>query len=205
MLAACATDSSGQTVKTIEAPALPNILDPPMSNDWVSDDINAYIHSTLISICELTFQPVPALAIMWDKSDGQTLNMMLRQGVLFHNGDPLTAFDAAFSLKRASAAPQSEQILGMIESVTVHNDHNFTIHLKNPYASFISNLAHPRAAILPQNHISAVGGEVFAALPIGTGAYVFDYKIASDRISLVRNTDYWGETPYFERITFVVA
>ena len=206
IVAACSTENNNRPERTIQVPALPTSLDPPRATDQTSSEINAYIHSTLVNICDETSQPVPALAIMWDMSDDRTINMMLRQNAVFHNGDSLTAHDVAFSLTRVSAMQQSADILGMIGSVTVHNEHNFTIHLSGTsHAMFLSDLAHPNAAILPQAHILEVGDEIFAAQPIGAGAYIFDYMVESQRISLVKNAEYWGEMPYFERIIFEIA
>lgn len=41
--------------------------------------------------------PVPGLATEWKRIDDKTLELKLRQGVKFHNGDELTADDVVFS------------------------------------------------------------------------------------------------------------
>ena len=39
----------------------------------------------------------PALAESWERIDGKTLELTLREGVTFHDGSPVTAEDVAFS------------------------------------------------------------------------------------------------------------
>ena len=207
IFAACSPDNV-QAQRTVQVLILPSRLDPAMSNDEISDYINAKIHSTLVNICDETSQPMPALAIMWDKPDERTITMMLRRDALFHNGDTLTAYDAAFSLMRGGAVLPGE-IFGAIEHVKVHNDLNFTIYLSenSQYSQvvFMTHLASPNAAVLPRGHMLAVGEDAFAAEPVGAGAYVFEYLTAGERVSLVRNPNYWGESPYYERIVFKIG
>ena len=44
--------------------------------------------------------PVPGLATEWRRLDDKTLELKLRQGVRFHNGDELTADDVVFSFSK---------------------------------------------------------------------------------------------------------
>ena len=48
-------------------------------------------------------EAVPGLATEWRRIDDQTVELKLRQGVKFHNGDEMTAEDVVFTLRRASA------------------------------------------------------------------------------------------------------
>ncbi len=47
----------------------------------------------------------PGLAESWQRIDGRTLELKLRQGVRFHNGDAMTAEDVAFSSGPSACGP----------------------------------------------------------------------------------------------------
>ena len=47
---------------------------------------------------------LPGIAQSWEVSeDGRSFSFSIREGVSFHSGNPLTAFDAAYSLRRVIA------------------------------------------------------------------------------------------------------
>jgi len=177
-------------------------MDPHASNDAASAQQNKQMFSTLLFQCYDTFAPLPALAVAWDTPDASTVNIELRQGVTFHNGDPLTAADVEFSLVRAANSEQMGIIIGMLDSVTVHDDYNLTLHLEIPFAPILSHLAHPGTSIVPMNHVLEVGDSAFADHPIGTGPYAFASHALGDRLELVRFDDYWGELPQIETLTW---
>ena len=79
----------------------------------------------------LTYDPqgniVPNLAESYELSpDGLTWTFKIRRGITFHNGDPLTAADVAFSIQRfgskESNNPWSPYLLRNNESITVRDD-----------------------------------------------------------------------------------
>src|SRR5262249_11478971 len=45
-------------------------------------------------------EPVPGLAESWKRLDERTIELALRKGVKFHNGDEMTADDVAFTFGR---------------------------------------------------------------------------------------------------------
>lgn len=63
------------------------------------------------------FKLEPALATDWKMAGPKAWRFSLRQGVSFHDGTPLTADDAVFSLQRALAAPSQRafQLKGVAE------------------------------------------------------------------------------------------
>ncbi|MDR2183817.1 MAG: ABC transporter substrate-binding protein [Clostridiales bacterium] len=195
-------DGTGRTHLNIVSANLAVSMDPHESNDSASAQQNKQMFSTLLFQCYDTFGPLPALAVAWDTPDAQTVNIELRQGVTFHNGDPLTAADVQFSLERAAASAEMGIIIGMLDSVTIHDDYNLTLHLEDNFAPILAHLAHPGTSIIPMNHVLAVGDDAFAQEPVGTGPFAFDNLVIGDRLELVRNDNYWGNLPQVESITW---
>ncbi|MCL2574081.1 MAG: ABC transporter substrate-binding protein [Defluviitaleaceae bacterium] len=190
-----------KTHLTIAMAALPWRLDPSVANDASSQLGVKQIFDTLVILDYDTMEVMPSLAIAWDMPDAQTMNMELRRDVYFHNGMPLTARDVQFSLERAGASVQAAPILGMIDTVTVYDEFNFTIHLEIPFAPILRHLAHPMGGIVPRSHVLRVGDSIFEENPIGTGPFMLDGLEHGWRMDFVRNDNYWGELPQIETMT----
>src|SRR5262245_32692327 len=70
----------------------------------------------------------PSLATAWQESpDGLTYDFQLRQGVTFHNGDPFTADDVAFSFARYKGAGAGE-LKKQVKAVEVVTPHQVRFH-----------------------------------------------------------------------------
>jgi peptide/nickel transport system substrate-binding protein len=81
-----------QTIRT------QNLLDPIAAQSNVGTRISAMFAETLIGLnYQGQLEQVPGMATSWRQIDDLTVEMSLRQGVKFHNGDKMTAEDVAFS------------------------------------------------------------------------------------------------------------
>ncbi len=82
--------------------AEPDTLDIHLSAEGVTDIVMASVGGQLITQDPYTGDFVPYLAESWDASeDGTTLTFVLKQGIKFHDGTPLTAQDYAWTFQRA--------------------------------------------------------------------------------------------------------
>jgi peptide/nickel transport system substrate-binding protein len=145
----------------------------------------------------LTFDPqgnvVGNLAENYSLSDdGLTWTFKIRQGVKFHNGDPLTAADVVFSLQRfgskESTNPWSPYILKNNESITAPDDSTVIYKAQRPEWPLKIPFAWTR--ILPSNYFNQVGQDGFRAAPVGTGPYKFSRWVPKTSIDFDANTDY---------------
>jgi len=134
----------------------------------------------------------PCLATEWSTEDNVHFNFKLREGVKYHNGEPFTADDVAFTIDRAKGA-QGTQIfdrLNQVESYEIVNDHEINITLKSPNVDFIFDVSYPYVPIMNRDAYEKdpeKGGWV------GTGPFKLDNLIPNDSIILLANDDYWGE------------
>ncbi|MCL2589271.1 MAG: ABC transporter substrate-binding protein [Oscillospiraceae bacterium] len=180
---------------------LPVSMDPQLSNDMFTAYLLHQMYDTLVSLNPVDLSIDPNLAVSWDMPDAQTLNMELRDGVYFHNGDRLTANDVRFTLLRGLEMPHVSFIIDMISDVVVHDDLNFTIELAEPFAPILSHLAHSAIAILNERAITELGANYNDA-PVGTGPFQMESFTLGDRVELTRFEQYWGQMPVFSRLSW---
>src|SRR4051794_37043224 len=142
----------------------------------------------------------PALAESVEASaDATTWTIKMRQGVTFHNGQPVTADDAWKSIQRVadpkkplSAGGQLSQIIDF-ETTKVVDDTTLQLVLKNPYAILDTLLAEYTLGIIP-------GGVFDPANPIGTGAFAYKSFEAGKTSTFTKYADYWGDAAFVDEL-----
>jgi ABC-type transport system substrate-binding protein len=149
-----------------------------------------------------------AIALDWSVSpDGNTWTFHIRQGVKFHNGDPLTAADVKFSVDRFgsdnSTNPWSTYLSTKYNkaSSAVIDDYTFQYVTNHPEPALIIPFAQTR--ILPKNYFENVGQDYFRAHPVGSGPWKFVEHTADTSFTMEANTDYWGQVPAFKYAKFL--
>ncbi len=144
---------------------------------------------------------VPGLAESWEISDdGLEYTFHLHDGVMFHDGSTMDAEDVKFSLDRARAEDSvnaQKALFAGISEVTVVDPLTVKLTLAQPNGSMLFNLAWGDAVI-----VAPETADSNATNPIGTGAFMFSDWVQGDRLELVRNDAYWGDTPALETATF---
>lgn len=153
-------------------------------------------------------QPQPDLAESWQASaDGRLITMTLRPNLVWHDGEPLTADDAAFTLQSLrELSPTTALIadLRRIADISVPTTRTLAISLTERYAPILSTLALP---VLPQHLLR---GKDFSAFnfwsaPIGSGPFRFAKREDGVAITLEANKTYFRGEPLLDRIALVVA
>ncbi|TWD58173.1 peptide/nickel transport system substrate-binding protein [Agrobacterium vitis] len=135
----------------------------------------------------------PQLATEWTISpDGLIYTFQLRKGVVFHNGTPLTASVAKFSLDRARA-PDSENpqkhFFAQIDWVEARGPLTLIIHMKRRNSSLLYWLGWPASVIIAPD-----SAQTNAVRPIGTGPFRFSNWSKGKTIDLVVNEQYWNRS-----------
>ncbi len=147
---------------------------------------------------------LPGLATSWKRTDDKTWRFELRKGVKFHNGDPFTAADVKFTLERVAKDKSLVDYSSYsgIQQVNVIDDYTVDIITKGPDPILLGRLSRISSGILPAAYFQKQGVEGFIRNPVGTGPYKLDKWIKDDRVELVKNTDYYGDKPQWDRLVF---
>ncbi|MGB6117810.1 MAG: ABC transporter substrate-binding protein [Mesorhizobium sp.] len=141
-------------------------------------------------------KPVNWLAESWSiegTPEKPVIDVQLRKGVTFHNGEPLTAADMEFSFKMQSDPKVSRlaQRLASVEKFEIVDDHHFKLHLSKPDGNLIS--AYLQIFAVPKKYYEEVGEEAFAQNPVGTGAWKFVSRNIKTDLKLEAYDGYWNK------------
>ena len=149
----------------------------------------------------------PGLAESWSVSpDGLTYEFVLRRGVTFHNGEPVTADDVKFSFERyrgAAATSLKQRVAG----VDVIDARHVRFRLKEPWPDFMTFYGTPATGagwIVPKKYVQTVGDDGFKRAPIGAGPYRFVSFTPGVELVLEAYEHYWRKVPAVKRLVFKV-
>jgi len=142
-----------------------------------------------------TLTPQPGLAVSWEAAaDGLSYTFKLREGVKWHDGQPFTAQDVAFSLETNKRYhPRGGSTFANLARVETPDDHTAIVKLAKPAPYLIRAFAGSETPILPK-HLYASGDPLSNPhnnAPVGTGPYRFKQWQRGSFIEYERNPDYW--------------
>jgi len=150
----------------------------------------------------------PSLAESWTVApDSTTYEFVLRRGVKFHNGDPLTAEDVKFSMERyrgAGSGPFKSRIL----SIDILDPHRIRFRFKQPWPDFMTFYGTPATGagwVVPKKYVEKVGDDGFKKVPVGAGPYRFVSFTPGVELVLEAYEQYWRKTPSVKRLVFKVV
>ena len=144
----------------------------------------------------------PLLAESWEQLDDTNWQFKLREGVSFTNGEAFNAEVAKFSIDRIMRDDNENSaalalFTDAIASVDVVDDYTINIVTTRPYPALMDLIVD--AYMLPPG---VADSEEFPSNGIGTGPYMVESWAPGEAMVLVRNPDYWGDAPYFEKVSF---
>ncbi|KZL91812.1 ABC transporter substrate-binding protein [Clostridium magnum] len=170
-------------------------LDPAL--EWNGWYVSMYgIGETLVKFNK-NMEIEPSLADTWKKVDDLTWQFHIRDGVKFHNGNPLTANAVKASMERAlKANPRTQEML-VVNSI-VADGQNLTITTKTPHTTLLGNLADPINSIID----ASAAADTVAKAPIGTGPFKIKSYTDGSQVVVERYNDYWGGKALINEATF---
>jgi len=182
-------------------------LDPARIDQVEQFQISSNVLSGLTHI-NRDFVAQPDIAADWEVSDdGTEYTFHLREGVTFHNGDPLTADDVVFTFQRSKDPAQSihtQVLVNVLDAVKV-DDLTVRFKLARPQASFLvktTERASGRAlTIVNRRALSELGEAQYGLTPVGTGPFRVAEHVSGQVLRLAAFENYYDpERPKLEGV-----
>lgn len=186
----------------VSTPAEILSVDPAYDNSGLGQAVLRNIFDPLVERDE-TGTIVGVAAESWEVLSDTVWEFKLREGMTFHNGDPVTSEDVAFTINRildeSNESPLAPFISAIQEAEAVDPS---TVHIitARPYTALLVVL--PSAPIVPKSVIEEIGEDEFAAAPIGSGPYQFVEWLRDDHLTVEAYNDYWAGAPSIQEVIF---
>jgi len=198
--------ADGQMTWALHFALAPTWFDPAETSGIITPYVVLYaLHDAMVK--PLPGNPMaPALAESWSVSpDGLVFEFVVRKGVRFHNGEPVTAEDVKFSLERyrGTASKTLKERVAAIET----EPGRVRIRLKQPWPDFMTFYAIATGAgwIVPKKYVEKVGEDGFKKAPVGAGPYRFVSFTPGVELVLEAFDQYWRKPPSVKRLVFRVV
>lgn len=198
-----------------------DVLDPHKHGGWMTFRVVRNIFEGLVdrdlSRSDVAYCPIiPCLADSWEISpSGRVYTFHLRNGVKFHDGTVFDAEAVRFNVERMTnpRAPQYDPkaahysifLWRYLKEVKVVNSRTVEIHLCEPFSDFVPILTEGglgSATMLSPASWARYGNDGITDHPVGTGPFRFVERGKRGEVVLEKNHDYWGDTPFLDKLVF---
>lgn len=194
-------------------------LDPANGFTQTTGIVNRANYSTLVTFPDEDASDIlPMLADSWEISDdGLTYTFMLNQDAVFANGDDITADDVVFSFKRLQNVNGNPSFLAdNIADVVAVDENTVEVTLTDARPSFLAEMTNYAFSVTNADVVMENGGtdaddaaetdtaeDYLNSNSAGSGPYILESWEPQVETVLVRNENYWGEQPYFDRVIII--
>jgi peptide/nickel transport system substrate-binding protein len=190
-------DTEYKTSQTVILPMVSiSSLNPLISKDEDTYFISKLIYDSLISLDE-NMTPTLQLAEKYaiDKQQ-RAITLKLRHGIVWHDGKKFTSADVKYSIDAYKAAGNRslyETDISKISSVNVNGSDKVIIYFNSSTDMSLDSLTFP---ILPKHQFDSIGYAIdkdTGFKPVGTGSYKYKRFDPTNKLTLVANSEYFGE------------
>jgi len=195
---------SGGTMVMVTQPEPPNLASY-LSTSGPIGQVAAKVYEGLIDLGP-GFEIEPKLAKSWEVSeDGLTMTFKLQEGVTWHDGEPFTSADVAYSLTEVlgKVHPRGGATLSVIDAVETPDDYTVVLKLSEPAPYLMVALNGYESPIVAKHVFEGTDtrNNETANAPIGTGPFKFIEWQKGQYVRLDKNENYWREgLPYLDRV-----
>lgn len=132
------------------------------------------------------------LATSWEWIDDTTLELKLREGVKFHNGEDFTADDVVYTVNfvaKEENGVKTQRNVNWMKSAEKVDDYTVRIMLKDKFPAAIEFLSGP-VSMYPDEYYAEVGPSGMGLKPVGTGPYKVVSVVPGQHFVLEKNENY---------------
>lgn len=176
--------------------SVPRVLNPAVQSGLATATPGAQLFASPIRLNE-HLEPEPYLATSWDETkDGKKVTLHLVENAKFHDGQPITSEDVAFSLEVVKKEhPFGANLFGPVTSVDTPDDHTVVINMSRRHPALMTAMSPPFLPVIPK-HVYGTDDTV-ADHPqnsqnvIGSGPYRLRSNLEGKRIVLDKVDDFF--------------
>jgi len=183
-----AAPAVAQSVLRVAPETLSRILDPHFTTSFTTRDLGYLVYDTLFAVDD-KFEPKPQMVESYTVSpDKLTYTFVLRPGLKWHDGQPVTAADCVASIRRwASRDSMGQTLARFMASLEASDANTIKLVLNEPYGLVLDSLAKigaPVPFMMPERIAKTPGSEQVKEI-IGSGPYKFRADLHEPGVKIV--------------------
>ena len=217
---AFAQPASARTLRYVPQTDL-TVLDPVFTTAYITRHHSLMIYDQLFGL-DSNLRPQPQMVESYEATNNNlTWTFRLREGLRFHDGEPVRGRDCIASIRRWGQRDSLGQVLlSRVAEMTTADDRSFTIQLSRPFGPILDALGKigPSALFVMPERVAATDANTQIRETIGSGPFRFvaDERVVGSRVVYERNPDYrpresgetsWAAGPkqvHFDRVEWTV-
>lgn len=183
-------------------------LNPILSADSASSDVNSKLYLGLVTLHEETGEIIGQIAESWEVSeDGLTYTFHLRDDIVWSDGEPLTAEDVKFTYDAIASdlveTPRKSNV-ELVDSMEVVDDYTLEVNFTEIDCTALQNFT---LGVLPAHAFADDFSDIMdspenSAPSVTSGPFVFSEHEADSFVTLLANPDYYEGAPNVEGWTY---
>jgi peptide/nickel transport system substrate-binding protein len=170
-------------------------IDPIWTTAYVTRNFGYLVFDTLFSL-DKNFKPQPQMVDRWTVSDDKlTYSFILRDGLKWHDGQPVRAADCVASIERwGKRDTLGQKLMDAVGEIRVVDDKSFTISLKSPFPLILDALGKLSSNVPFMMPERLAKTDPYQQIPeaIGSGPFKFvkEEWVPGNKAVFVKNADY---------------
>ena len=178
----------------------------PSQNRWDTNGLlyaNSVYDPLMAVAVDGSIQPYLAQSLTPNATFDQW-TLVLRSGVRFHDGSPLTAAVVKANFDALRNSSLTKGAVAGIASITTPGPSTVVFSLKGPATGFPAGLTTQAGYVVAQATLDHAASSPGAPVtPVGTGPFVYSSWTPNSHFTATRNPHYWqADLPYLDQVTF---